>query len=261
VRFAKKLEDKISQRAHTLAQTLSGEGGAKDILELQAAILNDIEEHIQTLANAKGGFPFQVVIVRLVALEATQIAALRQAFCENSRLEKATRRGCTVSSGLAIEVLVGDAVDPKLQGQFFELEYITRREFGGVLGKSARLLILKGRAPNDQVFPIERVRTNIGRVREALDEQRRIIRENDLFFPETLDPLNSSVSRIHAHIDFDPASGDFLLFDDSSRSGTVVLRDNRPLPVPPGAAHGFALHLADKIYFGQVCARFDPELS
>ena len=166
------------------------------------------------LPNSKTGFPFQLVIARLAASEVPRVAAHRQAFCENSRLEKAirthlTRMGCTLPSGLAIEVLVGDPASIEIPRAVFRGGALARRGSGGVLGKSARLLILKGRVPNDQVFRIEKVRTNIGRVREAVDEQRRIIRENDLFFPENLEPLNSSVSRIHAHIDFDPASGDF----------------------------------------------------
>ena len=110
-----------------------------------------------------------------------------------------------------------------------------------------------GRAPYEMVTP----RVNVGRLPEVADVKSRMVRCNDLVFPENLDPANSTVSRVHAHIEFDPATGDFRVFDDASRAGTRVVRQNRTLPAPAGATGGVRLHDGDEIYFGAVCIRLE----
>src|SRR5690606_18918397 len=96
----------------------------------------------------------------------------------------------------------------------------------------------------------------IGRLRELVDSSRRVVRRNDIVFADGADEANSSVSRGHAHIIFDPGEQDYRIFDDNSEYGTTVFRDGRSLTAPTGPP-GERLKPGDEIYLGAVCMRFE----
>ncbi len=89
----------------------------------------------------------------------------------------------------------------------------------------------------------------------------RTIRCNELSFPEEAHEANPSVSRSHAHVAFDGASGQWRIFDDGSSLGTVLFREGRRIDVPAHAGRGVALRPGDEIYLGQVRLRFEAVLS
>jgi hypothetical protein len=110
-------------------------------------------------------------------------------------------------------------------------------------------------------LPLDRPRINLGREDEVLDGMGRVFRHNELSFPEAAHAANSSVSRAHAHILFDTASGQWRIFDDGSSLGTTLFRDGRRIDVPAHASRGVALRPGDEIYLGQARLRFEAVVS
>jgi len=115
---------------------------------------------------------------------------------------------------------------------------------------------VRGKAARDG-YAIEKSRTNIGRMQELTDSQQRIVRRNDVVFEEGGDDANATVSRAHAHIRFDRASGQYRICDDESEFGTRIFREGRSIEVPAGNRRGERLCPGDEIYVGRACLRFD----
>ena len=66
--------------------------------------------------------------------------------------------------------------------------------------------------------------------------------------------VNAGVSRRHAHIAFDAASGEHRLCDDRSEHGTGILRRGRLIDVPAGA-RGIRIQPGDVIVLGEARVR------
>jgi hypothetical protein len=124
----------------------------------------------------------------------------------------------------------------------------------------ARLVTLTGVSETPE-FPLDRIRVNLGRELEVLDSLGRAVRRNELFFPEARHEANGSVSRSHAHIQFDGSSGAWRIFDDGSSIGTTLFREGRRIEVPAHGSRGVALRPGDEIYLGQVRLRFEAVIS
>ena len=117
--------------------------------------------------------------------------------------------------------------------------------------KSARL------TTPDLEFILDQPLINLGRDHEVVDTSGRVIRRNDLFFPETEFANSTTVSRTHAHLRFDSATGEWRIFDDGSSLGTSLFRDGRVIQIPGHASRGVALRHGDEINLGQVRLHFD----
>jgi pSer/pThr/pTyr-binding forkhead associated (FHA) protein len=65
---------------------------------------------------------------------------------------------------------------------------------------------------------------------------------------------NDTVSRRHAHIDYDARARDFRITDDRSAHGTSVVRNGVAIPVHPGS-RGVRLQAGDEIVLGEARLR------
>jgi hypothetical protein len=124
----------------------------------------------------------------------------------------------------------------------------------------AQLVTITGVSSSPDLL-LDRPRINLGREEEVLDAMGRVFRHNELSFPESAHAANTSVSRAHAHILFDTASGQWRIFDDGSSLGTTLFRDGRRIDVPAHASRGVALKPGDEIYLGQARLRFEAVIS
>ena len=124
----------------------------------------------------------------------------------------------------------------------------------------ANLITIAGVSSSPELL-LDRPRINLGREGEVLDAMGRVFRHNELSFPESAHAANASVSRAHAHILFDSASGQWRIFDDGSSLGTTLFRDGRRIDVPAHASRGVALRPGDEIYLGQARLRFEAVIS
>jgi len=119
-----------------------------------------------------------------------------------------------------------------------------------------RLVPVRGKTVQES-YPLEKPRTNIGRLRELTDNRQQIVRRNDVVFEEGADEANASVSRAHAHIRLDRETGQYRICDDESEYGTHIFRDGRSIEVPAGNRRGERLCSGDEIYIGRACLRYE----
>jgi hypothetical protein len=99
------------------------------------------------------------------------------------------------------------------------------------------------------VYVFQSSRIDIGRCADVRDRRNRLVRTNHLVFADTDDALNQTVSRRHAHLDYQAAEGAFRVYDDGSEQGTSVARGGRAIAVPPGP-RGVRLQSGDEIVLG-----------
>ena len=98
-------------------------------------------------------------------------------------------------------------------------------------------------------------RIDLGRCAEVRDTRNRLVRTNHVAFIEGSGEVNQSVSRRHAHIAYEPASGGYRLYDDGSVHGTSVVRNGSTVAVPPGSL-GVRLRTGDELVLGEARLRF-----
>ena len=73
-------------------------------------------------------------------------------------------------------------------------------------GMEVRLTVITGSAEQQQLC-LKKKRINLGRLAEVIDAEGRLTRKNDVAFRDDAQAPNPSVSRAHAHIEFDPEKG------------------------------------------------------
>jgi predicted component of type VI protein secretion system len=62
---------------------------------------------------------------------------------------------------------------------------------------------------------------------------------------------NDTVSRRHAHIDYNAQACDYRIADDRSAHGTSIVRNGAAIPVPAGS-RGIRLQSGDEIVLGEA---------
>lgn len=242
----KRVEKELDNRLRHLFSPERAQGEKKEFLEIYHAVLEDVAAHVQKLPRGRRAFPYNTVTVELSPDHATLtpqdelLADIREALAGEE---------CDSPKDLQVKIAPSGAAG-------FRVVYSnTRRTQASTELPKAHFAVIKGKAERDE-YTLARARINVGRLPDVVDDQQRLTRRNEIFFPEGADPVNATVSRAHAHIRFDPEAGEFRVYDDRSAYGTSVFRDGTPLTVPPGPGRGIALRDGDEIYFGQAGLRF-----
>jgi hypothetical protein len=123
--------------------------------------------------------------------------------------------------------------------------------------RTARLVVVSG-AANKTEIPLQKTRTNIGRLIDVYKEQG-LSRRNDLAFAED-NPVNRTVSREHAHIVHDKKTGEYRLFNDrwyklgnkaENNCGLWIVRDGMGQEVHRDT-RGTRLLPGDEIHLGKA---------
>jgi hypothetical protein len=235
-------------------------------VEIRRAILDEIEELAQPGPRSKRVFPYNRLEVSVVVADAKRRAAVDAVVGGEAGLraaieERLRETGCGKATDLEVRLryvrkpgadwdtgrvfgLAGDRVTP-----------VEAPPPQSATGAAAQLIVVKGTATR-KAYALAAERTNIGRISEVLDKERRVVRRNQVVFPEGGDPANDTVSRAQAHI-ARSARGEYRLFDDRSAHGTRIFRDGRTIALPSGSPRGVRLQPGDEIYFGQAVARFE----
>jgi hypothetical protein len=97
-------------------------------------------------------------------------------------------------------------------------------------------------------------RIDVGRGAEVRDHRNRLIRTNHVVFTEGAGDVNQTVSRSHAHIAYQPLTGQFRLHDDGSEHGTEIVRRGRTIAVLRGT-RGVRLQSDDEVVLGEARVR------
>jgi hypothetical protein len=229
-------------------------GRGKEIIEIQRSILEAIRDRIHSLPRARRSFPFNDVVVRIPVADPERKAALEAVFVADDALQHEIRdflrrEQAEFPNDLAVRVTLVEATEitePSVLCSTRETA-VTPVEIAVAPGREGVRVAM----PDGGTIELTKARIHVGRYAEVLDDRRRLVRRNDVVIE------NATVSRAHAHIEFDPASGAYRLFDDGSSYGTSAIHDGRLIDVPKAGARGLKLHSGDEIYFGQARVRFE----
>ena len=239
--------------------------GAHEPLEIAQAIVDTVAERLEPAARGRYVFPYNRIHVTVAAQSRDDRARVAAVFDSEPRLQdriaaRLREAGCDPGSLQFVVTYV-----PRPAGEWLRPEFHVDFTRGApapapapapvVADPAARELqitIVSGTAeqPN-YVFALPRV--NLGRCAEVRDSLSRLVRTNHVAFVDLAGP-STSVSRQHAHIEYDEAARHYRIRDDRSAHGTSVVRNGRTVTVPAGA-RGIRLESGDEIVLGEARAR------
>ena len=257
---ARKLETVIA-RTFSDAVNRIAPSGAREPLEIVHAILDLVEEEVHPAGRGACVFPFNRLKISVVASTREERARFEAVFDETPTLhdrilQRVRAAGCEVPDLSAKIVFVSEAAAGWMNPQF-HVEFARTPQMAAVvapapLPRRLELAVVRGTAePSTYLFTQARV--DIGRCAQVRDRAHRLIRTNHVAFADEDTGVNESVSRCHAHVEYDSHSGDYRIYDDRSAHGTGVLRNGRTLAV--SGARGIRLLSGDQIVLGEACPR------
>jgi hypothetical protein len=241
-----------------------------ELAEIRLAVLDQIREKSYRLGGKKV-FPFDLLRVELRGAEEARQAVFSGQFFRRY-LEQEVRNalaaaGCRYPENLRVEVRATGGL-PQREEPWLVVETTSQTPPGAGARPVARLVVREGSA-NAPVIRLDKVRTNIGRVVDVYRSQG-IYRRNDLVFSDDTE-INRSVSREHAHITLDLASGEYRLFNDrwyarggapsaaaTAGPGAWIVRDGMSQEVHR-TSRGVKLEPGDEIHFGRAVVVFEVE--
>jgi FHA domain len=239
-------------------------------IEIRKAALDEIEDRVAPAGRSRRVFPYNRITLEVMAVDAAQRAAMEAVLGEGGDLaaavvDRLTSSGCPKPRGLAVRLKLVKRAGPDWDtGRVFRVRCERVDEVPAPAAPAAargagQLVVVKGEATR-RACALGGERTNIGRLAEVVDKDKRVVRRNHLVFTEREDGVNQTVSRAHAHIARTPG-GEYRLFDDHSAYGTRIFRAGRTLSLPAGSPRGTKLQPGDEIYLGQACVRFEMKSS
>lgn len=245
----RRIEKSMDQRLRSIFSGGGDEPGAREAIELYRDAMEQIAARATVGKSGQRMFPFNLITIELMAENSERKAVLETLFDPGQLVEdiRATLKEERVKPPEELTIAVRYPAEA-----IVDLRVICERSEQ----LPASMIPARLTTPTGE-FEITQPRINIGREKEVVDSLGRPIRRNELFFPEESDEANASVSRAHAHIRFDPASGEWRIYDDGSSLGTSLFRDGRRIEVPAHTSRGVALRAGDEIYLGQVRLRFE----
>ena len=234
-----------------------------EIAEVRIALLDEIKKKVQR-AGGKALFPYNVVRVVIRANEA-EAAVFHSDFFRKFFLEEVhrglTNQACRFPADLRVEISPAPA-DAPAKGKWLRVETVAEKPAAEEprVKRTAKLIVVAGVA-NKSELPLQKTRTNIGRLIDVYKEQG-LSRRNDLAFGED-NSINRTVSREHAHILHDKKTGEYRLFNDrwyklgskGDNTGLWIVRDGMGQEVHRDT-RGTRLLPGDEIHLGKAVLKF-----
>jgi hypothetical protein len=246
---------------------LAGSASAEvppELAEIRLAVLDQVREKSYR-SGGRRVFPYDLLRVRLQGVEESRRDLFAGKFFRQY-LEQEVRGalrngGCRYPENLRVDVEARVGL-PRRGEEWLIIETGSQEEAGAK--RVGKLVVQEGTANRAEV-KLEKARTNIGRTVDVYRDEG-LFRRNDLAFVEDTE-INRSVSREHAHIAFDPVSGEYRLFNDRwyargekrlSECGTWIVRDGMSREVHRDA-RGTRLEPGDEIHFGKAVVLFEMD--
>ncbi len=254
------LERRIDEKLRGMLRSSSPDQ-KRELLEIHRALLDEVVTHIDTLPRAKRAFAYRQLDVRILLPEPALRRSYELVFVEADALARDIRlrledERVELPAHLAVQVELVTELPPDVAARGFDVHYGSIPTQPSKEVREVRLIVIAG-STQQQEFCLKKKRINLGRLAEVIDADGRLTRKNDVAFRDDAPAPNPSVSRAHAHIEFDPDKAVFRLFDDRSAHGTTVIRDGSVIPVPQGPSKGVALEHGDEIVLGEAHLRFE----
>lgn len=239
------------------------DGEPPELAEIRFAILDQVREKSYR-SGGKKVFPFNVVHIHLRGIEESRAPVFTgkffRGYIEQEVRASLEKSECRHPEELRVEVQVSSEL-PGPGDRWVWVEVESQERQATAARRTARLTVLSGSA-NEREITLSKNRVNIGR---AVDVYRSegLFRRNDLAFSEDTE-INRTVSREHAHIIYDKASGEYRLFNDRwykrdeagvPSCGIWIVRDGMSQEVHR-TARGTKLESGDEIHFGKAAVKF-----
>jgi len=256
---ARALESRIAKALSQAADNAIG-STSRQPLEILHAIIDVVEREVQSGGRGQRLFPFDVVTIAVLA-PSRERAHFEAVFAappslQERLVERLRSRGCEID-GLGVDVHYASRAARNWAHPQFHVTFDRRGSQPATPGRvaAARIELSVVRGVTEQpAYSPSATRIDLGRGAEVRDQRSRLIRTNHVVFTEGVTGENETVSRRHAHVVLEAASGDYRLHDDGSAHGTGIVRGGRTIPVPPGA-RGVRLRSGDEIVLGEARLR------
>ena len=237
------IERQIDRRVRGLFQSGSTEHAA--LIELERAIIEAVLARVEHLPRGRTVFPYNRVHIT-IASPAERRRPYELVFRDDSfarEINQSLRaEECETPADLRIDVSLDESAAAPFHVQCYQ-DQPARTEATA----SISLQLLK----SGEILQFTQERIHIGRMPEVVDQRKRPIRRNDIVIDEP------SVSRAHAHIEYERESGTLRIFDDGSAYGTSILHLGRLVEVAR-TGRGVALSAGDEILVGHARLAVNP---
>ena len=258
---ARKLETIIARTFNDAAQRVAPPG-PREPLEVLHAILDAVEDEVQPAGRGAHVFPFNRLEISVLASSREARARLEALFDEaptlhDRILERLRAADCETADLTASVAYVFEAdagwMNPQFHVEFSRIAQVAPIEVPAPLQPPIGLAVVCGIA-DASAYSFAQPRIDLGRCAEVRDRRHRLIRTNHVAFADEGSGVNQSVSRCHAHVEYDDNGGNYRIYDDRSAHGTGVLRNGRTLAVAPGS-RGVRVKSGDEIVLGEARLR------
>ena len=229
-----------------------------ELAEIRHAVLDEVRGKSYR-AGAGKVFPYDLIRVSMRGVEESRATVFNGQFFRKyleQEIHNSLRTdGTRFPEQLRVEVDVATGLPQRDEPW---LTVGASSQVSAAAQRSARLLVREGSA-NVVELRIDKARTNIGREVDVF-RSKGLHRRNDLAFAEDTD-INRSVSREHAHIQYDRATGEYRLFNDrwyerGDACGIWIIRDGISREVQRDT-RGAKLETGDEIHFGRAVLTFE----
>jgi len=262
---ARRLEAKITARLDRAAKDFvgSGEREPREPLEIVHAILDIVEREIQPGSRGTRVFPFNRIEIAVLAPSRDARGRLEAVFGGDTplpaRIVERLRSGGCPTADLVVSIDYVARGQKTWKAREFDVAFgrVAEPIVGqpGIDSTPARIELSVSRGVAERrSYSFLAHRIDLGRCAEVRDSRNRLVRTNHVAFTEGSGEVNQSVSRQHAHIAYEPRTGQFRLHDDGSGHGTGIVRDGRTVDVPRGS-RGVRLQSGDEIVLGEARLR------
>lgn len=234
----------------------------EELAEIRLAVLDQVHEKSYR-SGARKVFPYDLLRVHLRGLEESRrdvfAGSFFRRYLEQEIKGSLHSAGCRYPENLRVEVDASASLPVKGE-RWLVVEAATQEKPAEGAAPVARLVVREGKA-NMEIVPLTKARIYIGRVVDVYREHG-IYRRNDLVFADDSE-INRTVSREHAHIRYDRATGEYRIFNDrwdargqTGECGTWIVRDGLSQEVHRDS-RGVKLEPGDEIHFGRAVVDFE----
>ena len=259
---ARRLESTIARRLDRAARDAVG-AVAREPLEIVHLVVEAVEHEIQPGGRGTRVFPFNSITLTVLAPSREERARFEAVLAGELPLrdrivEHLRSKSCAIDD-LTLDVAYVAKAPKDWRHPQFTLAFarIARAPAKETPRETAfariDLTVVRGTAER-KTYSFTAKRIDLGRCAEVRDTHNRLIRTNQVAFVEGSGEVNQSVSRRHAHLAYEPASGGYRLRDDGSAHGTSVIRNGSTVAVPPGSL-GIRLRTGDELVLGEARLR------
>jgi hypothetical protein len=235
--------------------------GAAAPLEVREAIIEDIEQRVESAGAGRRVLPYNRIAVTMLAADKPSRARLQAALTglQDSIVARLTELRCVTPAGLVVETrYVTRPPAAWAPQQRLAVTYDQRDASempSATPNEPARMRITIGRGQATHTsYTFAESHIRIGRSAQPIDGRGRP-RTNQVVFLEDGDDHARTVGRAHASIRYDTMRREYRVFDDGSHNGTRVMRDGVLFEVKPDDPVGVTLRSGDEIQVGTASLR------